>query len=135
MDDDFNTSKAIGDLSDVFKLVNELLDHGRDRDTDLRTLRAIDAALRDVGATLGLFLEEPRAVLARIEARRQREQGIDPAEIERLIGERIAARKAKDFARADAIRNELLARGIVLKDQGGTTVWEVSGGAASSPAR
>ena len=52
-------------------------------------------------------------------------KAFDATEIERLIEERNAARKAKDFARADQIRDELQGRGIVLKDGAGGTTWSV----------
>ena len=58
--------------------------------------------------------------------RRQRGDDIDDAEISRAIETRLAARKAKDFKESDRIRDELLAKGIVLKDnKDGTTTWEV----------
>ena len=49
--------------------------------------------------------------------------GDDEAEIEALIAQRLAARKAKDFARADAIRAELLAQGVILEDGAAGTTW------------
>ena len=126
MSDDFNTAKALGDLSDVFKLVNEVLDKPSDEATDLRTLGAIQAALGEVGKVLGVFLENPSEVLERIAGRRQAESGIDPAAIDQLIEDRVAARQAKNFQRADEIRDELVAMGVLLKDQGGQTTWELA---------
>jgi len=51
--------------------------------------------------------------------------GIDRSEVEGLIAARAAARKAKDFKESDRIRDELLAKGIVLKDGPSGTTWEV----------
>ena len=54
-----------------------------------------------------------------------RSSGISEAEIEHLIEQRVAARKAKNYAEGDRIREQLKAQGILLIDQvGGTTVWQ-----------
>jgi cysteinyl-tRNA synthetase len=50
---------------------------------------------------------------------------VDAQEIEALVAQRAAAKAARDFARADGIRQDLLARGIVLKDSPAGTTWEV----------
>ena len=50
---------------------------------------------------------------------------VDEAKVEQLIAERVAARKAKDFAEADRLRGELDAMGIVIKDGPEGTTWEV----------
>ena len=51
---------------------------------------------------------------------------MDTSQIEALIIERQAAKAGRDFVRADAIRNQLLAQGIVLKDSGQGTTWEAA---------
>jgi len=57
-------------------------------------------------------------------ARRVRARGIEPSEIDRQVANRVSARQAKDFARADAIRQELLATGIEVRDApGGGSTW------------
>jgi cysteinyl-tRNA synthetase len=80
-----------------------------------------DAAsgLRAAGEVLGLLQVEPGAWF--------HGAGDDSAAIEAAIVERLAARKARDFARADAIRADLAARGIVLEDGAGGTTWRSVG--------
>nr|WP_321984579.1 cysteine--tRNA ligase [uncultured Lichenicoccus sp.] len=75
------------------------------------------AGLREAGALVGLLGAEPYAWF-----RQGGSQDADAA-IETLIAERIAARKGRDFARADAIRNELIGQGIVLEDTASGTTW------------
>ncbi|MEK7705719.1 MAG: DALR domain-containing protein, partial [Myxococcota bacterium] len=124
MDDDFNTAKAIGDLSEAFRLANEILAQPTRDERDERTLRVIDSKLREIGSVLGLFEEPAALVLERLARRRQASLGLDAQAIEALIGERVAARKSRDFARADAIRDELAHKGIVLHDGPQGTTWE-----------
>ncbi len=76
---------------------------------------AAAAGLKAAGALMGVLSLAPEAWF--------RGAGDDSADIETAIAERLAARKARDFARADAIRAELLARGIVLEDGPGGTTW------------
>ncbi len=126
MDDDFNTAKAVGDLSKVFGLINEILDKPGDAEADARTLRAIKSSLDDVGSTLGLFVEDPHLVLERMAERKESESGVDSAKVDALIVERAEARKTRDFSRSDAIRDELTAMGVVIKDSAAGTTWELA---------
>jgi cysteinyl-tRNA synthetase len=125
MDDDFNTAKVLGDLSDVFRLVNDTLDKPQASDVDQRTLRAVQKALALVGGVLGLWDESPDGVLGRMEARRQAERGVDAKQVEQLLQERAEARRKKDFARADAIRQQLSQMGVSIKDGPSGTTWEM----------
>ncbi|HET6983975.1 MAG TPA: cysteine--tRNA ligase, partial [Myxococcaceae bacterium] len=114
MDDDFNTPGALAALSMLFGEMNELLDHPPvpDRAIVMRTLAALRAQVQPMGEVLGILGSPPAAWLERRRDRLVRQRGLDRDRIEGLIAERAAARKAKDFARADAIRDELLCLGV-----------------------
>jgi cysteinyl-tRNA synthetase len=123
MDDDFNTPKAIAVAFDAVREVNRALDTGGDK-AKIEAGAAL-SVIRAVGTVLGL-LRQPAAEF--LEAHNRRfagKSGIDPAEIDRLVAERVAARKTRDFKRADAIRAELAGRGIVLEDGPDGTTWRV----------
>ncbi len=127
MDDDFNTALAIGHLFDATRGLNRLL--ADERWNQSAPLRAMIRAGRDrllsLGEVLGLFGSQPAAWLEGQKSAGLLALGITPEQIERLIEERKEARKKKDFARADAIRQQLAAEGIVLLDGAQGTAWKV----------
>ncbi len=102
MDDDFDMPVALAALHELRAEVN------RTRSPRLAGL------LKALGGTIGFLQQDPEAFL----------KGGVTLDVDALVAERLAAKKAKDFARADAIRRELDAAGIVLEDKpGGLTEW------------
>jgi cysteinyl-tRNA synthetase len=121
MDDDLNTARALGVVFDEVREINRLLDAG----SDAPAIAEHHANFARLGGVLGVLRHPARSYLDAEKGRHLAGAGLDVADIERLIGERAAARKAKDFKRGDAIRDELLARGVVLKDGAEGTTWSV----------
>jgi len=111
MDEDFNTPEA---LAVLFDLARELNAAAR---SDVARARVLAAELKGFGAVFGILQEDP------LSFRRGGTAGEDDAGIDALVAARTDAKKARDFARADAIRAELLARGVVLEDTREGTVW------------
>jgi cysteinyl-tRNA synthetase len=106
MDEDFGTPEAVAVL---FELAGEV---NRSKSPQLAGL------LRALGAILGLLQDDPAAFL-------QAGAQVAGDEIDALVAQRSAAKAARNFGEADRIRQELLARGIVLKDSPAGTTWEV----------
>jgi cysteinyl-tRNA synthetase len=127
MDDDFNTAQAIGHLFEGVRALNRLLAEG-DASGNPAVRAAIaagHASLIRLGRVLGLFASVPADWLAAQAQRRLAGSTLDAAAITALIAERQAARKNRDFARADQIRDELVAQGIELLDSKDGTSWKV----------
>jgi len=109
MNDDFNTPEALAEMFEISRAINKGMDAGHDVAGEVVAFRA----MADV---LGILQQDPDAWFQSGE--------VDSARIEALIEERNQARRTRDFARADAIRDELAAEGIVLEDGAGTTSWK-----------
>ncbi|HTP65290.1 MAG TPA: cysteine--tRNA ligase [Geobacteraceae bacterium] len=126
MDDDFNTALALGHIFDLVRSINRALAEEAGETPCVPPLFAMTRErIGEAGKVLGLFVSDPADYLARIKEKKLAETEIAPAEIERLIEERAAARKAKDFRKSDEIRDYLLARNIQLLDGPQGTTWKV----------
>ena len=125
--DDFNTPVVVAAMHEVAKLANKLVDEGKgvDKQVRRRTLARIGRDLRAVGTALGVLAQPPASFLAERRGRLVRIKQIDVAAVEGKLAERSAARAARDFQRADAIRGELAALGVALHDTPAGTDWSV----------
>jgi len=120
MNDDFNTPRALALIFDEVRALNRLMDEGKSAELAPRV-----AALKKIGGALGLLQEEPARFLARKKERWLAAQGLSQNEIDESIRRRNQARREKNWREADRIRAELGARGIVLEDASGGTIWKV----------
>ncbi len=126
MDDDFNTPRALGYLFDAVRLINGYLP--KDAVISRGSLFILNEGrdcIREVGKVLGLLLEEPDDYFGKDRERELKKLGIDVGEVERIIDERQKARGAKNWGRADELRDILAAKGIVLKDTPTSTTWKI----------
>ncbi|SEL99384.1 cysteinyl-tRNA synthetase [Syntrophus gentianae] len=128
MDDDLNTARAIGYLFDAARQINAFLSDSKAAKSDAgrKVLALAGKNIKEVGYVLGLFQENPDTYFLKDRERETRKRGIDPAEIEQLIAERWAARTAKNWQRADELRQLLSEKGIALKDAPTGTTWKVA---------
>jgi len=111
MNDDFNTPEALAELFECSRRINKTLDAGEEVAADIVYFSAMTALLGIVQQDAEQWFQG---------------DGDNHAAIEALIAERAAAKKARDFARADAIRDDLASQGIVLEDGAGGTSWKRS---------
>ncbi len=125
--DDFNAPVVVAALHAASTLANKLLDEGKgiDKAVRRRTLARLGKDLRQVGAAIGVFTQDPAAYLTERRTRLVRLRKIDVAAVQAKLAERTAARTAKDFARADAIRGELAGLGVTIHDAPGGSDWSV----------
>jgi len=110
MDDDFNTAGAVAVLFELVKAINTARDNGATNDQ----LKPAQDKLRELTSVLGLRLQEKQG------------SGEDEARVNALIAERTEARKQKQWARSDQIRDQLKAMGVTIEDSKDGTTWRWS---------
>jgi cysteinyl-tRNA synthetase len=112
MQDDLNTAAALGAMFELVRALNSAIDAGQFGEGDVATVRDMFDHFDRVLGVLSLRREEDR------------QPPVPVDEIERAIEERHAARRRRDFAAADRIRDDLAARGVLLEDFSGGTRWK-----------
>ena len=127
LEDDLNTAAALGHLFGVVRLAGRILEDKVLRKTEVArdTLTRIQTAVAGWSTILGVFGLVPTEFLAELKSCRAGRKGIEAAAVEALLQKRLEARKAKNFAASDAIRDELAAMSVEVKDTPQGQAWDV----------
>jgi cysteinyl-tRNA synthetase len=124
LDDDVNTAQGLGYLFEAVRFTNRLLEHPEGDPNYLAFLAHIQKEMTSLGQVLNLLQGDPAETLATLR-QKPMDLAVSPEDIDHLIARRTEARKNKDFATADRIRDELIGLGILLEDTPQGTVWRV----------
>ncbi|MDP9034097.1 MAG: cysteine--tRNA ligase [Myxococcota bacterium] len=135
LENDLNTSVALSVIAELARVANEIVQLVPKRSKDAAAQRALRGlatcavcALDACCAPMGLMVATHEDFVTRTRARRLRVRGLAALDIEQKVQERTRARQAKDFSRADAIRQDLVGMGVELQDVpgGGGTTWRIT---------
>jgi cysteinyl-tRNA synthetase len=117
MDDDFNTAEAMAVLADLRRELNTAKTESRDQEVS-----QLAGIMLNLASLLGILQQDPEEYF-RSGAGMESGSGLSDEQIEELIAARVQARKDKDWAESDRIRDELKDNGIMLEDGAGGTTW------------
>lgn len=127
MNDDINTAQALGHVFAQVRLVNRVLEDKKLRacETCRNLLEAFLQCAAQWDQRLGLFGRDPEEFLNALRDQRATRRHLDMAQVDKLLTARIQARAAKDFARSDALRQELAALGVCVRDTPEGQTWDL----------
>lgn len=120
MDNDFNTSLAIANIFEYVNVINKMVNK-----KEIQNAVDMKNALITVYATLGLLQQDPNKVVEQIKNKYLSIYNVNETEINDMILKRKHYKEEKNWAEADKVRDELLKKGIILKDRGDETNWDV----------
>jgi cysteinyl-tRNA synthetase len=128
MDDDFNTALGLGILFDAVKIINKICQQlpANPSRADIKLLKYSGILIKKLTGIMGLLQEDAKSYLQEKKAAMLKDLDISEQEILLLIQEREDARAAKEWKRSDTLRDQLLAKGIELKDGSTGTAWVIS---------
>ncbi|MBF0099575.1 MAG: cysteine--tRNA ligase [Desulfobacterales bacterium] len=127
MDDDFNTAIGISVLFDAMHHANRIMDQSVNilQDENKPVLLSIFEDIFRMSRILGILNEDPLTFFEKQKSKALAQQQVDVSMIEQMIQERALARKQRDFAKADQIRQKLQSINIILEDKPDGTIWKV----------
>lgn len=125
MNDDFNAAAALGHLYELFRAANDYVVKKRKLKGRINTLEEMRKVMGQAAAIFGILERDPETVLGEIRDRDVTRLELDIAWIDSKLAERAQARKDKDFALSDAIRDELAAGKVAVMDTPQGTAWRV----------
>lgn len=128
MDDDLNTAKGIGLVFESVRTMNRLLDESDEAfPSNLQqTLLTAWSDMQKIGRILGVYGESPGQYAADRKSMGLLKTAVDPAWIEKMIADRTAARKAREWQKADDIRKQLEASNVIIEDRPEGTLWRMA---------
>jgi cysteinyl-tRNA synthetase len=126
LNDDFNTPEALAAVYSVVRGFNTHFKRGQKVTADLKaTAQAFQDFVHSCGQLMALFQEQPTEYLRSLDDRMLAQMGVERLKVDAIVAERTQARTAKDWAKSDQLRDQLLAMKIAIQDTPSGTYWEV----------
>jgi cysteinyl-tRNA synthetase len=127
LNDDFNTPEAFARIFEVVRVFNSQVKRGMKPNASVSgKALALENFILKFGRLGSLFLEPAPEFLLTLDEMLMKRKGIDKSKVLELVESRVQARKNKDFAKSDELRDQLLAMGIAVSDTPEGSLWEVA---------